>query len=383
MKMHFNKFIILTFCILGQSAYSQNNVDEFIIWKFRTSEKIVSTPIQFKGRILVGGMDGYLYSLDPDTGKEYWKFDTGFPISGNPLVVNKNVIVESGNRLYSINDDGSKNWVFDQSDTSGSAPTDAWDLHHSSPVYHQGKIYYGSGDGYVFGVSDRSGKEAFRFASDELQQVRSTPAISEGKIYFGDWNGKIYGVDLRSKKLLWKVKTFEEKPYPNFGAIIYNFSINNGLVFYGARNPHIMALDAETGHEIWSFTDPGGSWIPGNSIIENGMLFLGGSDNHKMLAINAASGKVQWEFDAKQNIYSKPIILNDRIIFTSFYSGYGDPKSEFEGSVFILEISTGKLIQQIQFEDKILSSPVEWKGMLYVGCNDGNLYCLDMNRLLK
>ena len=45
-----------------------------------SSSQILQTFILTLGRVLKLNLDGILHALDPDTGKEVWKFDTGSPV---------------------------------------------------------------------------------------------------------------------------------------------------------------------------------------------------------------------------------------------------------------------------------------------------------------
>jgi len=375
--------LLIGFTNISNNIYSQSDPANYERWKFKTEGAIFSTPVIHDQTLFVGSQDGFIYALSPETGKLKWKYNTGYPVSVKPLIYQNILIVESGNHLHALTMDGHKLWRFDQSDTIHSSRLDNWDFQHSSPVIYENTVYYGSGDGYLYGVNADDGSAKFKYASDDLSPIRSTPAVKDHSIFFGDWNGKVYGVDLNKNTLLWKIKTFDEKPYPNFGPIIYNMLIYGDLLYYGVRNPHMMALDIHTGKEAWSYTDPNGSWIPGNALVSEDVLYMGGSDNHMMLAFDAKSGNLLWTFDATQNIYSQPLLLNDKIIFTTFYSGYGDPKPEKEGYLCIVGKTSGKLLKRVEFDDKIISSPILHDGTLYFGSTNHNLYALDAKKILS
>ena len=71
--------------------------------------------------------------------------------------------------LYALNAlDGSKKWTFA---TGSEGDWDLWDLFQSSPAVANGKVYFGSGDGYVYAVDALSGKLAWRYNTLEDNQA--------------------------------------------------------------------------------------------------------------------------------------------------------------------------------------------------------------------
>ena len=63
----------------------------------------LSTPAVAGTTLYVGGEDGYLYALDAATGDVIWRWDTGVPVKGSPIV--------SGNMLFVCDYDGNL-WAF-------------------------------------------------------------------------------------------------------------------------------------------------------------------------------------------------------------------------------------------------------------------------------
>lgn len=47
-----------------------------------------------------------------------------------------------------------------------------------------------------------------------------------------------------------------------------------------------------------------------------------------------------------------------------------------KGTVFVLSLDNGNVIAKLQLPGEVFSSPVVYRGCIYVGCRDNNLYCL-------
>ena len=86
------------------------------LWTFRTklSERraevcrrqllgMLSTPAVAGDTVYIGGEDGYIYALDASSGKVRWRWDTGVPVKGSPII--------SGNMLFVCDYDGNL-WAF-------------------------------------------------------------------------------------------------------------------------------------------------------------------------------------------------------------------------------------------------------------------------------
>ena len=212
------------------------------IWRFNTTNAIISAPAVDDGKVFVGSMDQHLYSIEIMTGELDWKFDTHGPITSRPLVWKDLIIIGSRNSdLYGVNrNSGNEQWVYSYwtswvessgvlvddrlyigSSDSGNIyclnPTNG-EEHWTSfvggspwgnPIVSGDKVYSGviGSVGYsidhkgAFVCLDRmSGQEQWRIDYDPLPEkfnygVYSTPAISNGMIYFGSLDGLLYAVE--------------------------------------------------------------------------------------------------------------------------------------------------------------------------------------------
>ncbi|MEM0492689.1 MAG: PQQ-binding-like beta-propeller repeat protein [Candidatus Thermoplasmatota archaeon] len=81
---------------------------------------------------------------------------------------------------------------------------------------------------------------------------------------------------------------------------------------------------------------------------------------------HAASDKIRWSASTGSNIYSSPVVKDDRV-----YIGAED------GRVYCYRASTGDLLWFFQTGGAILSTPAIAYGKLFVGSNDNRLYCID------
>ena len=111
----------------------------------QNSAAIYASPIVADGTVYVGGLDGILYALDLETGKEKWSFRTEGEIRSSVCLGKSTILLNGGDgRLYALDFSGKLRWTFQ---TGGERKYDFADYFHSTPVLHDGRVYFGSGDG--------------------------------------------------------------------------------------------------------------------------------------------------------------------------------------------------------------------------------------------
>ena len=142
-----------------------------VSWIFKSGGPIVTSPAVADGVIYIASFDTYLYAVDQDKGAEKWKFKSRMPIASSPAVAGGTVyFVSSTGALAAIDAaTGQPKWVFAAEferkfearnlhgyPSAAQTIPDAWDLFTSSPAVANSKVYFGSGDGNVYAVDDRS-----------------------------------------------------------------------------------------------------------------------------------------------------------------------------------------------------------------------------------
>jgi outer membrane protein assembly factor BamB len=358
--------------------------ESFVIWSFETKGKILSHPIIDSDHIYFGSDDKTLYAVDINSGKQVWAYKTNLRIRSKPLIFEDILYFNSGNDIYALNKrTGKEEWSQKtKSDTSGT-PKDYWDYHSGEPVIYKDKIYFGLSSGELNAYQLKTGKLTEQFITVDSASIKCGLVIDNSILYFGDWSGKVYALNLKTWKNLWTYETYKEQPYETFGQINSKLLIYDDLLIFGARNPRLQILNKNTGKVKWDYIEKEGGWISGDPVVKDDILFIGGSDNHAMLAFNVHTGEKYWSYIFLNNNFSKPLPYKDFLLFTTgdAYSVFGE--SSGHGYLYAVNRNDGKIINVDLIGGNAYTSPVEKSDHLYLGSVDGKLYAVDLTKFLS
>ena len=388
-------------------------------WKFKTGGPIVASPAIAEGVVYIPSLDTNLYAVDQETGKEKWKYKSSMPIASTPAVAGGLLyFVSSAGALGAVDiATGKIKWVlpteyerkFEAKNLHGYPPAaqiipDAWDIFTSSPAVANGKVFFGSGDGGVYAADAKTGVLLWKFSTGDV--VHSSPAVVGNTVYVGSWDSYLYALDADSGQLKWSFKSGEDPVIHNQVGFQSSPAVVEGTVYVGCRDAHVYALDASTGHKKWDYPTSK-SWVIGTPAVRDGVVYVGTSDSSRFMALDAKTGRLRFNFDAKAYMFSSAALAGDLA-----YVG------DHNGKLYAIDLKSGKLAWEFQtdasksdplkilnpdsslnqealyapvfgdFEDMyvdyykfttigaIVSSPVVDKGAVYFGSMDGNLYAL-------
>jgi outer membrane protein assembly factor BamB len=387
-------------------------------WTFKAAGPMVASPVIADGVIFIGDYGGLFHAIDQATGKEKWSFKSRMPIASTAAVAAGSVyFVSSAGALAALDAaSGKPRWVFTTEyerrfearnlhglQSAAQTIPDAWDVYMSSPAVADGRVYFGSGDGNVYAIDASSGVMLWKFATQDV--VHASPAVSGGTVYIGSWDGNFYAIDAETGQQQWQFKGGQDPTIHNQVGFQSSATVVDSTVFVGCRDAHVYALDAGSGRKKWDYPT-NKSWVNTTPAVADGIVYAGTSDSSRFMALDAASGRLLFNFDAKAYVFSSPAIAGD----TAYFGTNG-------GTLYAVDAKAGKLRWSFQteasrldrmkllnpdgglnrdafvpifgdFQDMyvdlyrfisvgaIMSSPVVDHGVVYVASMDGNLYAL-------
>ncbi|MDB5196378.1 MAG: metallophosphoesterase [Flaviaesturariibacter sp.] len=153
----------------------------------------------------------------------------------------------------------------------------------STPVVTANLVVYGNQAGLVEALSLATGKK--RWTYQTRGPIFSSPAATGNKIVFGSTDSSVYCLST-SGKLLWKTATA--------ASVLGCPVIQNGMVYIGGSDHHYRALDLQTGKEVWQFAGLEGP-VTSTPVLTDSLIIFGAWDRY-LYALDKRSGKLKWKW---------------------------------------------------------------------------------------
>jgi outer membrane protein assembly factor BamB len=209
----------------GYSMYAINTKSGTMIWQFKASGVIHSTPAVNNGKVFFGCWNGKLYAVNATDGKECWSYQTGFDkenhslegIQSSPTVYDSTVVIGvRDSHVYALNLTNGK-LIWKQQFSSTWMP--------SSFAYDGEKLYTGSSDIAKFLILDKINGKTIN-AVNTGTFTFSTPALAKNIAFIGSANGALYAIDIANGTIIDEFQTDGRKSNP-YKVISANGSLNN------------------------------------------------------------------------------------------------------------------------------------------------------------
>ena len=299
-----------------------------------------------------------------------WRFMTEGDVISSPAVVGQTVYVGSGDgRLYALDrTTGTRRWAFD-----------AGNPIPSSPAVGGGAVYFGTRDGQLYAVDAATGTQRWKLTTGPLMPwpwghesgdiYMSSPAFAGGIVFLGAGDGRVYAVDAATGKERWHAQTG--------GRVRASPAVDASRVYVGSADGRVYAFDRATGATRWKFETEGvklesGKFgfdrrtVQSSPAVSNGTVYVGARDGW-IYAIDAATGTEKWRFDHKVSWINTSPAVADGVV----YAGSSD--AQF---VQAIDAATGKELWRTT-TGVTWSSPSVAGDMIYAGDGAGRLNALD------
>jgi outer membrane protein assembly factor BamB len=211
--------------------------------------------------------------------------------------------------------------------------------------------------------------------------VRSSPTVAANVVYIGSSDGGLYALDSKTGRLKWK--------YAAGAPVTSTPLVTDGLVVFTAHDGSIHALAVATGRRRWRVAtgaerpqfwghESEDTWT--SSPTPAGNLVLVGSGDGSLYALELATGRVRWKGQTGGRIRSSPAVRGDLAVVGSadgkvygFDLASGRERWRFETNGVTLKSDT------FGYDRKtVQSSPVIAGDLVVVGARDGYMYGLEL-----
>ena len=311
--------------------------------------------------IYVANAEGRLVRVDRGTGKQMWRVDCGFPISGGVGFGAGSVLVggEKG-EVAAYGEDGKLRWKVQVSTEVLSAPA----VDGSTVVVR-------SGDGRIAALDVTDGKRKWLYERiTPALQVRSSAGVTiwNGVIFAGFAGGKLAAIDMNNGTIRWESILSEPRgttELERISDITSKVWVDDASVCAVSFQGRVGCFNTAQGTPMWSreMSSDKGMLMTGDSLYVSTVT-------GEIQALEKATGSSQWKNDlfASRNP-SAAAMLGDYLVL-------GDN----HGVLYALKRSDGSLAARIVTDGSpIMSAPVELDGGLLVSTYNGGLYSVELH----
>lgn len=300
----FKDLIIVANGLEGLVAY--DILDKTKKWSIVIDKGVESAGAVINSRLFVGGLNGVFYSIDLDTAKIMWEFDTRSEVVAEPLISDGFVYFLSGsNILYCLDaTNGRQIWVYNRQDTS----TQMTVRGGAKPAISAGQIYQGFSDGSLVSLNAKTGTpnwEVLLNRNTKFKDIDASAVIDNDTIYINSYDDKLYAVSKSSGTILWK---------SDFGGATPPLVFSDRLVYTSSKG-HLTVVTKKAGELIWKVSALKG--IATEPIAHKNLVVVGESQG-AVLFYELSSGQLLASFDPGRGILGRLTSdKNKRVYFIS------------------------------------------------------------------
>ncbi len=260
------------------------------IWKYRSIEDpdpkkfapgFKAAPLITADAVYVGDEDGVLHALDRTTGKLQWKFATGAEIAGCVAQFEDRLLLASHDSfLYCLSKDGSEVWKFQTNDRV-----------NCSPALAEHFTFLAGCDEHLRVIDVKTGAETRDVPLGSF--LIASPAIVSDFLYVGTHTGEIICMNWKTGEIVWRYKGEREMPCHASAAV------TDELVLVGFHDKHLHAVDRLTGMGRWTFATR--ARIESSAVVVDKRVFFGSGDGN-IYGVSIVDGTEVWKFNSGKSI---------------------------------------------------------------------------------
>lgn len=256
--------------------------------------------------------------LDEDTGREKWYIKTFLGVRSSPCAANGKVFAASREMLCVDLETGRIVW-----NSEDNYPYDfdrpkeeRYAFDYSTPALYHGILVGGSCDlewdtqeqrylGWqkIVAMDQYTGDIFWEWGKEGA--LASSPIIHEGKIYFYSYDGMVKCLSLLSGEELWTTSISEPREYESKGFRLWpSPAAADGKVYIGSIEGVFYCLDGCTGDVLWKY-EMGGSFHSAPAIVPGKVLVSSGDGSLYCFGIDPRTYKLKAEKYFEEKAYEK------------------------------------------------------------------------------
>ncbi|MBI4671343.1 MAG: PQQ-binding-like beta-propeller repeat protein [Chloroflexi bacterium] len=289
--------------------------------------------------LLYGTQSGKLVAVDRASEREVWSFQTGDAIYSTPIVHQGIVYFGSaGKKVYAVRvNDGAFVWAFQTND-----------IVSASPAAQGNAVYIASEDRTLYALDANTGKARWAFTSSSA--LVAPPVVHDDRVLASNDDGVLYALNATTGQLLW---TFAANQ-----AIAAPVTVADGVVYFGAYDQNVYALNLRDGSMLWA--QEVDDYAKYAVLVHAKRVYV--TLPSEVFALDAASGNPLWHFKSDRALKATPVRTGNQLWFLR------------TGDLIAVEAATGARLAQIPVTTGSTNAGLTSDGReLFIGFFDGEL----------
>lgn len=206
----------------------------------------------------------------------------------------------------------------------------------------------------------------------EVGPIISSPLFAQGTIYVSTMTGRIFALNPSEKQIKWHLNV--DSP------IVSSPLLHNGILVaatydswikdtsFAGKN-FLLGIDTDGGKQLWRYEVPGD--VFSSPCLVDDMMIVVGSINNVVYTLEGQSGNIRWKFETGGEIWSSPSYNGNEIFIGSD-----------DGFIYCLDMD-GKLLWKTKLNGMIRSSSPclsfdeDQRPSVFIGTYNGGMFCLN------
>ncbi len=211
---------------------------------------------------------------------------------------------------------------------------------YSGPTVANGKVYVTDRKEEpneverVLCFDEQTGKQIWEYTYNCIYAVgypagpRASVVINNGKAYSLGTMGNLFCLNAENGELIWEKDLNKEYEIrmPVWGISATPLIVDEKIILMvsGSNNAGILALNKNTGKEIWRNLDDAGAYSSPILIEKGGTRVVVAWTKNNLVGLNPVNGEIHWKFpwEIKAGMgISTPVLYKDHIFVSCFFNG--------------------------------------------------------------
>ena len=216
------------------------------VWRIDSGFPITGGVGAGEGMVLVGGEKGELAAYDENTGKLQWQVKVSSDVLSAPRVADGVVVVRTGNqRITGLSaKDGSRLWLYERATPTLIVRS------HAGVVIQNGLVYAGFAAGKLAAINLKNGVVVWESSVSQprgntelerISDITSLPVVDEAQVCAVAFQGRLACFDAVQGGALWTRDVGSDKGLALVGKILYLTDTDS----------NVLALDKSSGASLW------------------------------------------------------------------------------------------------------------------------------------